>query len=79
MQNATTVARVHTQCTCSVLDIQQVEILSDKVQPTVSTQSWSQNGNIRLKRRQGSMRAEMRKRETIEPRYVVKVEADIIV
>lgn len=38
---------------------------------------WSQNREIRLKRKLGSMRAVMRKRETIEPRYGIgKTEAD---
>ena len=71
-KNLVTVGALHTQCACSVLNIQQVQNLSGKVQPTASTQPWSRNGNIRFKRRQGSMRAKMRKRETIEPRYVVK-------
>ena len=30
---------------------------------------WSQNREIRFKRKSGSVRAVMRKRETIEPRY----------
>ena len=50
----------------------------DKAWQAVGTQSWIQSREVRIKRRQGSMRAAMRKREVIEPRNIYRAEADAV-
>ena len=50
----------------------------DKAWQAVGTQPWSRSREVRFKRRQGSMRAAMRKREVIEPRNLLRAEADVV-
>ena len=49
----------------------------DKAWQAVGTQPWIRNREVSIKRRQGSMRAAMRKREVIELRNLYKAEADV--